>query len=61
MPDAPRPFRVPCYPWIPLFFVATSVWFVVMTLIQKPAQAIAGLLFLGLGVPVYYAWRKRAR
>jgi APA family basic amino acid/polyamine antiporter len=61
MPDAPRPFRVPCYPWIPLFFVATSVWFVVMTLIQKPAQAIAGLLFLGLGVPVYYAWKKRAR
>jgi hypothetical protein len=30
-------------------------------LIQKPAQAIAGLLFLGLGVPVYYAWKKRAR
>jgi APA family basic amino acid/polyamine antiporter len=61
MPDAPRPYRVPGYPWVPLFFVGTSVWFVVMTLIQKPAQAIAGLLFLGLGVPVYYAWKKRAK
>jgi APA family basic amino acid/polyamine antiporter len=61
MPDAPRPYRVPGYPWVPLFFVGTSAWFVVMTLIQKPAQAIAGLLFLGLGVPVYYAWKRRAR
>jgi APA family basic amino acid/polyamine antiporter len=61
MPDAPRPYRVPGYPWVPLFFVATSVSFVVMTLIAKPAQAWAGLGFLGLGVPVYYAWKSRAR
>ena len=61
MPDAPRPCRVPGYPWVPLFFVGTSVWFVAMTLISKPAQAWAGLLFLGLGVPVYYAWKRGAK
>jgi APA family basic amino acid/polyamine antiporter len=61
MPDAPRPYRVPGYPWVPLFFVGTSVWFVVMTLIAKPAQAWAGLGFLGLGVPVYYFWKSRAK
>jgi APA family basic amino acid/polyamine antiporter len=61
MPDAPRPYRVPGYPWVPLFFVATSAWFVVMTLIAKPAQAWAGLGFLGLGVPVYYFWKSRMR
>ncbi len=61
MPDAPRPYRVPGYPWVPLFFVATSVWFVVTTLFQKPAQAWAGVVFLGLGVPVYYYWRGQAR
>jgi APA family basic amino acid/polyamine antiporter len=61
MPDATRPYRVPGYPWVPLFFVGTSVCFVVMTLIAKPAQAWAGLGFLGLGVPVYYAWKSRAR
>ena len=60
MPDAPRPYRVPGYPWVPLFFVGTSVWFVAMTLVAKPAQAWAGLLFLGLGVPVYYAWKRKA-
>jgi basic amino acid/polyamine antiporter, APA family len=61
MPNAPRPYRVPGYPFVPLFFVGTSTWFVAMTLVQKPAQAWAGLLFLGLGVPVYYAWKWRAR
>jgi APA family basic amino acid/polyamine antiporter len=59
MPDAPRPYRVPGYPWVPLFFVGTSAWFVAMTLVAKPAQALAGLLFLGLGVPVYYAWKRQ--
>ena len=59
MPGAPRPFRVPGYPWVPLFFVAMSVWFVVTTLVQKPEQAWAGLVFLGLGVPVYYYWKTR--
>ena len=58
MPDAPRPYRVPGYPWVPLFFVGTSAWFVAMTLVAKPAQAWAGLGFLGLGVPVYYYWKR---
>ena len=61
MPDAPRPYRVPGYPWVPLFFVGTSVWFVLTTLVQKPEQAWAGLLFLGMGVPVYYYWKRRSR
>jgi APA family basic amino acid/polyamine antiporter len=60
MPDAPRPFRVPGYPWVPLFFVGTSLWFVAVTLVSKPAQAWVGLGFLGLGVPVYYFWKRRS-
>jgi APA family basic amino acid/polyamine antiporter len=47
------------YPLTPLFFIATAVWFIVNTLIEKPAQAWAGLGFLALGVPVYYFWKKR--
>ena len=60
MPAAPRTYRVPGYPWVPLFFVGTSAWFVAMTLVSKPAQAWAGLGFLGLGVPVYYFWKRRS-
>jgi basic amino acid/polyamine antiporter, APA family len=61
MPDAPRAYRVPGYPWVPLFFVAVSTWFVAVTLVQRPAQAWAGLIFLGLGVPVYYYWKRQNR
>ena len=59
-PDAERPFRVPGYPITPLFFVVVSTWFVLMTLFTKPAQAFAGLVFLLLGVPVYFYWKRRA-
>lgn len=59
MPDAERLSPVPLYPLTPAFFVAVSVWFVAMTLVERPAQAWAGLLFLALGVPVYFYWKKR--
>jgi hypothetical protein len=45
---------------VPLFFVGTSAWFVAMTLVARPAQAWAGIAFLGLGVPVYYFWKRTA-
>jgi len=60
MPKAVRPYRVPGYPLVPLFFVGTSTWFVVTTLVEKPEQAWAGLFVLGVGVPVYYYWKRRA-
>jgi basic amino acid/polyamine antiporter, APA family len=59
LPGAERVSRVPLYPWTPLFFVATSAWFVAVTLVQRPAQAWAGVAFLALGVPVYFYWKRR--
>jgi basic amino acid/polyamine antiporter, APA family len=47
------------YPVTPIFFVAVSTWFVINTLIDKPAQAIAGLIFLSAGVPVFLYWKKK--
>jgi APA family basic amino acid/polyamine antiporter len=61
LPNAERPVRVPLYPLTPAFFVATSIWFVAVTLVQRPAQAWAGLMFLALGVPVYFYWKARRR
>ncbi len=58
-PTAERLARVPLYPLTPLFFVAMSAWFVAVTLVQRPAQAWAGLAFLALGVPVYFYWKAR--
>ena len=59
MPDAERTVRVPLYPITPIFFVAMSAWFVAVTLLARPAQAWAGILFLALGVPVYFYWKRR--
>jgi basic amino acid/polyamine antiporter, APA family len=58
LPDVERLARVPLYPLTPLFFVAMSAWFVAVTLVQRPAQAWAGLAFLALGVPVYFYWNR---
>jgi basic amino acid/polyamine antiporter, APA family len=60
-PGAARPYRTLGYPLTPLFFVGMSAWFVINTLIEKPAQAWAGLFFLGLGVPVYVFWKRKPR
>lgn len=60
-PQAERPYRTLGYPLTPLFFVAVSTWFVLNTLTGAPAQALAGLGFLALGVPVYYLWKKAGK
>jgi APA family basic amino acid/polyamine antiporter len=49
------------YPLTPLFFVATSVWFIFNTLVEKPVQAWAGLCLLVVGMVVYYFWRKSSK
>lgn len=57
-PDLPRPYRVFGYPWVPIVFVLTSVWFLVNTLIEKPLEAGIGGLIVALGVPVYFFWKR---
>lgn len=43
----------------PRIYYTMAVRFVVNTLIEKPQQAWVGLLFLGIGIPVYYFWKRR--
>src|SRR3954467_1006996 len=57
-PDAPRPYRVWGYPFVPLFYIATSGAFVLNTLREYPAESFAGLAFLALGLPVYWYSKK---
>lgn len=47
------------YPWIPLLFVLISGAFVLNTLLQRPEQALAGLLVLLLGIGCYFYFKKR--
>ncbi len=59
-PDAPRPFRVLGYPYVPMIFVLGSVWFLGNTLREEPREAGFGVLMLAVGLPVYWFWRRRA-
>jgi APA family basic amino acid/polyamine antiporter len=62
MPDAPRPYRVPFYPWVPLVFVVgTTVGLVAIVWsrieLQGDYAPLAGLGVACLGFPIYYIWR----
>lgn len=60
-PDAHRPFKVWGYPYVPMFFVVVTSGYVVSVFVFKAAESLPGLLFLLLGVPVYFFWfRKRS-
>lgn len=60
-PDLPRPYRTFGYPVTPAIFVGISLWFVIKTLFEQPAQALAGLAFLALGIVVYYQWKNQPK
>jgi APA family basic amino acid/polyamine antiporter len=65
-PDAPRPFRTPGYPLVPLVFLAGTVIGLVAIVwgeIDQPTPNYApvlGLLLALAGFPVYALWRRRA-
>lgn len=58
-PDLPRPYQAWGYPAIPLLFIFASVGILINTIFASPVESLAGLGFTALGVPVYYAWRRK--
>jgi len=59
-PDAPRPFRVPLYPFLPILFCATSVYVLYATLAYVRAGALVGIVVLALGT-LLLPWFGKAR
>lgn len=55
-----RPVRAWGYPIVPIIFVIISAAFAINTFLERPAQALPGLVLLGAGVVVYYIikWKK---
>jgi APA family basic amino acid/polyamine antiporter len=54
-----RPVRAWGYPWVPLIFVIISAAFAVNTFFERPKQALPGLVLLGLGILVYFVFKKK--
>ena len=60
MAHAPRPYRTPGYPAVPLAFILVAMAPLANALITARLEALAGLLLISLGLPVYaYFHRKR--
>ena len=65
MPEAPRPFRTPGYPWVPLLFVLGAV-VGVSAIVWGEIQVgnfspIYGLLIAAAGFPVHHLWKRLTR
>ena len=70
-PDAPRPFRAWGYPLAPAIFtlaslaiVCNALWNDLIVPIQNGTPwgpAAAGLIIIGLGIPLYYFFAARQR
>lgn len=60
-PDLARPYRMWGYPVTPVLFLAVTIWFLVNTLITRPWPALAGLVLIAAGVPVYRTLVARSR
>ena len=50
------PYRAWGYPLVPLVFAAAAVVVAIIQIAADPIQAGTGLLFVVLGLPVYYFW-----
>ncbi len=60
--DAPYSgYKVPLYPVIPLIFIAISIWFLASTIVGRPVQAVAGIILMSIGLPVYFFFKSRSK
>ena len=59
MKETTSAYRTIGYPFTPLIFMGMSAFIVINTLIEKPVQAFAGIAFLGIGVLVFYYFKRK--
>jgi APA family basic amino acid/polyamine antiporter len=61
-PDVHRPYRALGYPVLPALYIALAASVMVLILLSPTSrfQAVAGLIIVLIGVPVYFLWRRVA-
>jgi APA family basic amino acid/polyamine antiporter len=58
-PKISRPYRTPGYPIVPAAFIAVSLWLTYNTLRTNPVEAVACLMILIVGLPLYFVFRSK--
>jgi APA family basic amino acid/polyamine antiporter len=56
-PDLVRPYRVPLYPLIPLFYLGMSVLILSYTILERPTESLLAIGTVLSGTPLYFWWR----
>ena len=57
-PQLPRPYRVWGYPVVPIAFLIATAILLVNTLLERPAESLAGRGLVALGLPAYAYLRR---
>jgi APA family basic amino acid/polyamine antiporter len=60
-PDAPRAYKVPFYPVIPVVFIMVATWFVYNTVVEQTDDSMVGLMLLVAGIPFYLYWQNQMK
>ena len=58
-PDMPRPYKTWGYPVVPAVFILASCGILLNTLLERPVEAMAGLILTALGIPAYFYCKRR--
>lgn len=58
-PERPRPYRMWGYPVTPLLFVLFALWFVINTLLTRPASSSVSAGMIAAGMAAYFVWSRK--
>ncbi len=58
-PDAERPYRAWGYPVVPALFLLVAAYLLINTVVAMPLRALAGIVLVVSGLPVYAYFRRR--
>ncbi len=58
-PDAERPYKAFGYPVVPALYIIGALTILLVLFVYRPETSWRGLGIIVIGLPVYFAWRKR--
>ncbi|MDX1918090.1 MAG: amino acid permease [Candidatus Caenarcaniphilales bacterium] len=59
-PDQDRPFKVPGYPFTPIFFLIAALFLIVSQVVNFPGESLLALFVILLGIIPYQFFRKKS-
>jgi APA family basic amino acid/polyamine antiporter len=60
-PELPRPYKVFAYPFIPLLFLITAIFFLIFIAVGDPRNSGFGVITICSGIPLYLFLRRKQR